>query len=266
MELSFKKYGCGDEALVLIHGFGGKPADWMEFIPRLETEFTIYVYNIRSFFSSKRPISFNQQVQLLTDSIEKNVTENFYHIVGMSYGGTLALALYLRLKSSVHRLTLINPMPPCMKKELKSKGLKLLLNLVKTKTGFEVLFNNPVGFYYMQKLSRIFLIQSTNHMNYRKLIIMKKAVQRFCWIINHFDFKRFKAALLHNTPIHGDLIYSDKDELFKTEVYKKMSVDMGLRTCQLKGAGHMSALTHSDQIINLILSTRPQSLRHSRSS
>lgn len=266
MDIGYKKYGYGDQALVLIHGFGGKPSDWYDFIPSLEDSFTIYIFNIRPFFTSKRPISFNQQVQMLADVIKSSVTESYVHVAGMSYGGTLTMALYLRLKPLVQRVTLINPMPPCMKKELKSKGLKALLKLVKSKRAFDILFNNPFGYYYLQKLGSIFLIDTSKSMNYRKLLLMKKAVARFCWIMNHFDFVRFKKNLLHHAPIHGDLVYASHDELYKIEVYKKMSQDLGMRSFEIRGAGHMSALTHAEPIIKLILSSKPQSLRHSRSS
>lgn len=266
MDISYKKYGYGNQALVLIHGFGGKPSDWHNLLPSLEPHFTIYIFNIRPFFSSKTPISFNQQVQILANAIRSSVTEESLHIAGMSYGGTLTMALYLRLNSLVHRVTLINPMPPCMKKELKSKGLRALLRLVKSKRAFDVLFNNPLGFYYLQKLGAIFLIDTSKSMNYRKMLLMKKAVSRFCWIMNHFDFERFKKNLLHHAPLHGDLVYAGHDELFRIEVYKNMAADLGMRSYEIPQAGHMTALTHPEPVVELILSTIPQSLRHSRSS
>ena len=266
MEIGCKKYGYGNQALILIHGFGGKPSDWMQYVSKLEAQFSIYIFNIRPFFSSNEPISFAQQVKILTEVIEENVTEFPVHIVGTSYGGTLTMALYLRLKSSVHRVTLINPMPPCMKTELKSKGIKLLLGLVDNQKSFEMLFNNYIGFYYLKKLAKVFLIDTGKSMNSRKFRLIKKAILRFRWIMVHFDYLRLNRGLLYHAPIHGDLIYSAQDELFNEAVYLKLAKDLGLRSCRLENAGHMSAITHAEPISELILSTKPQSLRHSRSS
>ena len=136
-EIKYKVYGDAGPVILLLHGFGGGPQDWAEVITSLSGRFRLIVPNIKTFFSSAQPMTYQQQVTLLSFFAQeqlkrKNVST--LSLVGQSYGATLTFGLaYLLRKhnanSVIDQHVVLNPMPFHPFEKLRDKYLQVLVNV-----------------------------------------------------------------------------------------------------------------------------------------
>src|SRR5690606_13806231 len=95
-ELSFKCATSGQAGplVVLLHGYGGGPLDWRNIVPLLETNHRLLIPNLMPLFSSRQPLTFSRQVEIVAALLNQlNGAREPFVLVGASYGGTLSWGL-----------------------------------------------------------------------------------------------------------------------------------------------------------------------------
>ncbi len=87
--------GPGSPAVVFIHGGGPSAAMWRDHMARLAGEFHCLAPDLPGFGRSNRlaPISLEQTADLVAELIAARVPARRAHVVGLSYGGSVVLAL-----------------------------------------------------------------------------------------------------------------------------------------------------------------------------
>jgi len=96
--------------MVLLHGLGSSSADWAFQLPALETSYRVLAPDLRGHGRSSRP-----RGPLTIDAMARDVSALLValgappaHVVGLSLGGCVALALALDDATRVRSLTLVN--------------------------------------------------------------------------------------------------------------------------------------------------------------
>lgn len=98
----------GSPAVVFVHGGGPSGAMWRDHIDRLAGEFHCLVPDLPGFGRSNRlaPISLSQTADLVAELITGRVPAGRAHVVGLSYGGSVALALLARHPDVLDRVVI----------------------------------------------------------------------------------------------------------------------------------------------------------------
>lgn len=94
--LHYIKAGHGPENLLFFHGFGQDNTIFQSFIPALETNYTLYIFDLFLFGKSKwsageKPLEKEYWREVLDAFLRENKIERF-SLVGFSMGGKFALA------------------------------------------------------------------------------------------------------------------------------------------------------------------------------
>ncbi|MFZ1850804.1 MAG: alpha/beta hydrolase [Nitrosomonas sp.] len=102
LQLAFQSVGTG-EPVLLIHGFGASRYSWRHIIEPLAQKNRIITIDLKGFGDSPKPrddaYSVYEQARLIRNFILKNDLKNL-HIIGHSYGGGVALAVSIYLRTS----------------------------------------------------------------------------------------------------------------------------------------------------------------------
>jgi pyruvate dehydrogenase E2 component (dihydrolipoamide acetyltransferase) len=107
--LHFLRQGEGDEAVVLLHGFGGDLENWMFAAPALAAERTVYALDLPGHGGSTKAVGAGDPDTLAT-AVEQFLDAQHLeraHLVGHSLGGLVAATLALRDPGRVRSLTLV---------------------------------------------------------------------------------------------------------------------------------------------------------------
>jgi pimeloyl-ACP methyl ester carboxylesterase len=98
----------GSPAVVFIHGGGPSAPMWHDHMDQLAGEFHCLAPDLPGFGRSNRlaPISLSQTADLVADLIVARVPAGRAHVVGLSYGGSVALALLDRHPEVLDRVVI----------------------------------------------------------------------------------------------------------------------------------------------------------------
>jgi pimeloyl-ACP methyl ester carboxylesterase len=98
----------GSPAVVFIHGGGPGGAMWRDHLDRLASEFHCLAPDLPGFGRSNRlaPISLSETADLVAELIVARVPARRAHVVGLSYGGSVALALLDRHPEVLNRVVI----------------------------------------------------------------------------------------------------------------------------------------------------------------
>jgi pimeloyl-ACP methyl ester carboxylesterase len=98
----------GSPAVVFIHGGGPGGAMWRDHLDRLASEFHCLAPDLPGFGRSNRlaPISLSETADLVAELIVARVPARRAHVVGLSYGGSVVLALLDRHPEVLNRVVI----------------------------------------------------------------------------------------------------------------------------------------------------------------
>ncbi len=110
-DLGFELLGqSGGDLVVLIHGLGSSSTDWTQQIPVFAASFRVMTVDLRGHGRSPRPRG-RFTVEAMADDVGallERLHEDRAHLVGLSLGGSVALALAIRDPARVRSLTIVN--------------------------------------------------------------------------------------------------------------------------------------------------------------
>jgi pyruvate dehydrogenase E2 component (dihydrolipoamide acetyltransferase) len=107
--LRFLRQGEGNDAVVLLHGFGGDINNWLFTAPALAATYTVYGLDLPGHGGSTKQVG-HGDVDTLVSAVEQFLDSQEIecaHLVGHSLGGLVACGLALRHPVRVRSLTLI---------------------------------------------------------------------------------------------------------------------------------------------------------------
>jgi 3-oxoadipate enol-lactonase len=111
VDLWVETHGHGDgAAIVLLHGLGSSSTDWTLQLPAFAAEHRVLTIDLRGHGRS-RPARGRLTIERLARDVDDALTvlgERDVHVVGLSLGGCVALALAVREPARVRSLTLVN--------------------------------------------------------------------------------------------------------------------------------------------------------------
>jgi pimeloyl-ACP methyl ester carboxylesterase len=98
----------GSPAVIFIHGGGPSGAMWRDHMKRLASQFHCLVPDLPGFGRSNRlaPISLSETADLVAELIAARVPSRRAHVVGLSYGGSVLLALLDRHPEVLDRVVI----------------------------------------------------------------------------------------------------------------------------------------------------------------
>jgi len=107
--LRYLRQGGGDDAVVLLHGFGGDLNNWLFAAPALAEGHTVYALDLPGHGGSSKDVG-TGDLEFLVDAAEQfldAVGVERAHLVGHSLGGLVATGVALRDPARVRSLTLV---------------------------------------------------------------------------------------------------------------------------------------------------------------
>jgi pyruvate dehydrogenase E2 component (dihydrolipoamide acetyltransferase) len=107
--LRYLRQGEGEDAVVLLHGFGGDLNNWLFTAPALAERHTVYAVELPGHGGSSKNVG-GGEVEFLVDAVDQFLDVASLapaHLVGHSLGGLVAASLALRDPSRVQSLTLL---------------------------------------------------------------------------------------------------------------------------------------------------------------
>jgi pimeloyl-ACP methyl ester carboxylesterase len=262
-DLKYRVFGKGKKTLFLVHGFGGAPNDWNEFIKETENDFKIISVGIKSFFSSNMPLTFSHQIGILKKLFnhlrEEGGLTDSVSVVGQSYGGMLSLALGLSDISEIKNVFLVNPMPFSPIEMIRNKHLKLILQIASAPGGAKKILRSPKAAEAVKSIGSLFHLgvsvdKKVRHFNERKMVLIEKAIERFLWIDQHEDWRGWKQLLEHKPEkLDVSLLYATKDELFLPEDYLRYADMIHVKArVPIPNGGHLLAQLKPKEIARYI--------------
>lgn len=108
--LRFLRQGEGDQAVVLLHGFGGDLNNWMFTLPALAGEHSVYALELPGHGGSSKAVG-SGDLDSLATAVEQFLDSQgieHAHLVGHSLGGLVASTVALRSPDRVQSLTLVS--------------------------------------------------------------------------------------------------------------------------------------------------------------
>jgi pimeloyl-ACP methyl ester carboxylesterase len=250
VEVRYKVEGESGPVYILLHGFGGGPNDWSAVSAELAKTSRVVSPNLKSFFSHHEPLTFSQQVGVLSHFVNeilarKGVSE--IHIMGQSYGATLSLGLRLETSLAVGEHVLLNPMPFRPFSFVRNREIGILLNMGAMPGGVKLFLKSAMGRQGLQELAKVFRIgalghHEIHHFNERKLMLVEKAFERFRWILKNENWFTWEERL-SRLPFGAitRFIYSRGDTLFLAEDYQ--------RWAEIFKAGDVVAMPHNGHLL-----------------
>jgi len=109
IRLHYEIYGSSGPTVVCLHGLGSSADDWALQIPVFAERYRVIALDLRAHGQSTSNGRFS--VEMLADDVAEllaQLGEPPAHVVGLSLGGCVALALGLRHPARVRSLTLVN--------------------------------------------------------------------------------------------------------------------------------------------------------------
>ncbi len=256
LEFRYRQIGESGPIIILLHGFGGGPADWEIMGAELSKDHRVLIPNISPLFASREPISFSDQIVILRELVEKmNPMNEKIHLVGSSYGGTLTWGLSRGLETTVASQTLVNPMPLYPLSVLRHPHVRILFWLLRIPGALRLFVMSHFGRKVLFKLGQLFRMgivgnKKFMHLNHRKLFLIEKAIQRFYWIISNESWQKWEADSWRSM-IPTFIIAGGKDRLFHPKDYRKFS-DLAISSVFriIEGASHLAVKSHGEEISN----------------
>lgn len=132
IDLHYKEYGEGEQALILLHGFGASLFSWRDVMEPLAAEHTVIAFDRPAFGLTQRPMQwegetpYSQKAQVeLTIALLDELGLESAVLIGHSAGGAVAVQTALEHPDRVDALVLVAPAL-----EGRNQGLtQLLLNI-----------------------------------------------------------------------------------------------------------------------------------------
>jgi pimeloyl-ACP methyl ester carboxylesterase len=232
--------------IVLLHGLGGNPSQWHEYVASLAPYHTVIVPNLSHLFYSSDRLSFAHQAQILKEYlIDMGREFGVLGIAGQSYGGTLALAVAIKELTIVDRVILINPIPPWPIRYFRNSFLRFFMRtstlLSQLKSG---LLETQVGVQFLKELSLVFpwrwLLKMVNDESFSTARYQRfhLEMERFAWI---FQKEVWDQWTQWQVPSHRSLlIYDPNDPLFNPVAYPDLIEKLKIEhVIKLKYSGHI---------------------------
>lgn len=112
MKLHLRKTGSGLKTLIIIHGLYGSGDNWHSIAKNLNSDFTVYMPDLRNHGKSKHSIrhDYKAMVEDILELIEEIGSESVY-LVGHSMGGKVAMFLTAKYPELVEKLIVVD-IPP----------------------------------------------------------------------------------------------------------------------------------------------------------
>ncbi|MEZ4879448.1 MAG: alpha/beta fold hydrolase, partial [Chitinophagales bacterium] len=112
LQLNYKKFGSGNQHLIILHGFLGSLDNFQTIAKALEEQFTIYLIDARN--HGKSPHTNSMSYELMANDIidfcqQHQITKT--SIIGHSMGGKTAAYLALIQPALIHQLFMVDIAP-----------------------------------------------------------------------------------------------------------------------------------------------------------
>ena len=249
LEIKYKVEGTSGPVYVLLHGFGGGPADWSVLANKLSVTNRVVVPNLKVFFSHADFLSFSRQIQFLSEFINELYRRKGVHVLnlmGQSYGATLSLGVRLRGQFNVGQHVLINPMPFHPLVKVRDPQVKKLVQESFAPGGIGSFLRTSDGREALSELARVFRIgalgtHEISHFNDRKMNLVERAFERFYQIDRSEDWTYWE-HLLSALP-EGAIdrfFYSNEDSLFSKADYAQFAARVKSREVhEIQHKGHL---------------------------
>ncbi|MCB9026026.1 MAG: alpha/beta hydrolase [Bdellovibrionaceae bacterium] len=244
--------------LLLLHGFGGGVPDWLHVAEALKHKYCVIIPSLSVFFSHREPLSFHDQVRLLTNLVQQLAPSGEkLHIVGASYGGLLSFGLRYKMSSEPLSHTLVNPMPFEPLKNLRSWSLRWILYISRWPGVLSFYGLTPWGKMTFKHFGQIFHMglrgkKKIHIFNKRKFWIIYKAIKRFLWINATQDWHQWNQICLTD-HVPTLVMYSQSDPLFSPMSYLKICGQFKVvKVESLKSKSHIVMVTHPQWVSQLL--------------
>jgi pimeloyl-ACP methyl ester carboxylesterase len=240
--------------IVLLHGYGGGPLDWRQSINRLEKNHRILLLNLTGLWSSKVPIGFAKQVDLLAGFLANEIAQSEkFVVVGASYGGLLSWALRAHFKERVKGHVMVNPMPLNPLPVFSDAHLRMLFGLNMVPGALPLYLKTPMGRKLLHELGAAFGFGQEGRrgligMSEKKLLLINKAVQRFAWIAQTENWSAWQDVLKdHHIPLL--LLTGEDDPLFNEQDVRRFQQWVPLSEHQsIQTGGHLLTKSHGEDV------------------
>lgn len=245
--------------LVLLHGFGGSPADWKEVSARFSDRFQV-VTPFMSHFMVGGDFGFSEHVQALERFLEDLVAEKGkVYLAGASYGGALAWALRATAPELIEKLVLVNPMPPYPIERMKSSSLRTLMKIAKRPWLLSLYLWSHTGKKTLRGLAEAVRPDWKSRFHRFHLILSKKqklvfyTIHRFSQILFREDWAYWDHKISQG-GCETQLILSEDDQLFGTAHSDWMGKVFGPAPIHiLADTPHMAVKTNPEGVYEIML-------------
>ncbi len=128
-KINFRSFGQSGPVCILLYGYGGKPQHWQAVAEKLALTHRVIVPHLSPVYTSRNPLFFTVQVELILQFIEAHFPNEPVHLSGVSYGGLLAWAMSIRRPSLFAKVDLVNPLLPSALDHVQVPELKYMLRV-----------------------------------------------------------------------------------------------------------------------------------------
>jgi pimeloyl-ACP methyl ester carboxylesterase len=232
--------------IVLLHGLGGHPTQWHEYVTALKNHHTVIVPNLSHLFYGYERISFSNQVEVLKDFLD-HIGKEFgvLTLVGQSYGGTLACGVAVKEKDLVDRIILINPIPQWPIQHLRSSFFRFFMRTSAMLSQLKIgLLRTQVGIQFLRELQSVFpwrwLSKMLEEQDFgsRRFQMFHIVMERIGWVFQKENWDQWSRWQIPSE--RSLLIYDPKDPLFNPLAYKNLMTKLNIEhVISLKHSGHV---------------------------
>lgn len=230
--IKYSVFGQGPP-LVLLHGFGGKPADWCFLVKDLAPHFRVIIPSLSSLTLGESQSSFREQVDLLVSFINTVVGQNeTVSLLGASYGGALVWAISASLGQRVTEAVYINPMPPYPGRFLHHGLFRPFLFIGRFEWISYAMLSTPPGKALVKFLLEVFYdewperVSSVGRLTVRHKKIVARILRRFNELVHRTDWQGWTGRI-KQIQSKSLLIIGAKDKLFRHQVYRNLQRYLG---------------------------------------
>ena len=169
------------KTIIFLHGLGTDHSSFRNYVGSFK-DYQLILIDLPGFGKSltDHKLSFKDEIQIMTKLI-KNLELKEFHLVGYSFGGTIALTIALSKPKGFGKLILINA-PVTLTKVSLSKHFMLYLRLLIT-------YTTPFRFMARYVSLKIFPKSKTMRKEFYKQILMshKKTYRKIIWDLRRYD-------------------------------------------------------------------------------
>lgn len=261
-KIAFRERGDTDQnedILICLHGYAGSTRQWEPVADILSKNFKVVVPNLTHLSMGFEKAKFSEQVDELAHFIKTHYSGKKVSLCGISYGGALTWGVATTYPEMIHRVVLINPMPPNPKNSFAPSYLRYFFSYSWPTVAIYYFFRSRWGKNLLQEMAMVFRNLSgestrdrVQSLEGRRLQFVCHMIHKFAWILNNENWSHWHRKLnqwSHNTL----LIFEVYDPLFLESFYRDFAKRIKCKnTVITQGAGHISIVQESRLVAGAI--------------